>query len=142
MSDEYSGSSRQRYRRFVRDYKQQRLDAVAEAAQAKKTALDRPASTGVEAPGGETAPKGLFPGRRREFLRVYGRWLWPHRAAIGLTEENDAVAIVVSEERGHIALAMNGRIERALSADELRQRLATFVTERRGGGRAASAYDA
>ena len=65
-----------------------------------------------------------------------------HRAAIGLTEENDAVAIVVSEERGHIGLAMNGRIERALSADELRQRLATFVTERRGGGRAASAYDA
>ena len=65
-----------------------------------------------------------------------------HRAAIGLTEENDAVAIVVSEERGQIALAMNGRIERALSADELRQRLGTFVTERRGGGRAASAYDA
>ena len=84
MSDEYSGSSRQRYRRFVRDYKQQRLDAVAEAAQAKKTALDRPAGTGVEAPGAETAPKGLFPGRRREFLRVYGRWLWPHRAAIAL----------------------------------------------------------
>ncbi len=84
MSDEYSGSSRQRYRRFVRDYKQQRLDAVAEAAQAKKTALDRPAGTGVEAPGAETAPKGLLPGRRREFLRVYGRWLWPHRAAIGL----------------------------------------------------------
>jgi diadenylate cyclase len=65
-----------------------------------------------------------------------------HRAAIGLTEENDAVAIVVSEERGHIALAMNGRIERALSPDELRERLGTFVTQRRGGGRAASAYDA
>ena len=57
---------------------------MAEAAQAKKTALDRPAGTGVEAPGGEAAPKGLFPGRRREFLRVYGRWLWPHRAAIAL----------------------------------------------------------
>src|SRR4029453_1820231 len=37
------------------------------------------------------------------------------RAAIGLTEENDAVAIVVSEERGQIALAMNGRIDRGLS---------------------------
>jgi len=65
-----------------------------------------------------------------------------HRAAIGLTEENDAVAIVVSEERGHIGLAMNGRIERALSADELRQRLGTFVTGRRGNGRVASTYDA
>jgi diadenylate cyclase len=65
-----------------------------------------------------------------------------HRAAIGLTEENDAVAIVVSEERGQIALAMNGRIERAISADELRERLGTFITQRRGGGRSASAYDA
>jgi diadenylate cyclase len=65
-----------------------------------------------------------------------------HRAAIGLSEENDAVAIVVSEERGQIALAMNGRIERALSPDELRERLATLVMQRRGSGRAASAYDA
>ena len=59
-----------------------------------------------------------------------------HRAAIGLTEENDAVAIVVSEERGQIALAMNGRIERAISPDELRERLGTFVMQRRGSGRA------
>ena len=29
-----------------------------------------------------------------------------HRAAIGLTEENDAVAVVVSEERGQIAIAI------------------------------------
>jgi diadenylate cyclase len=65
-----------------------------------------------------------------------------HRAAIGLTEENDAVAIVVSEERGQIALAMNGRIDRALTADQLRQRLGTFVMQRRGAGRPASAYDA
>ena len=66
-----------------------------------------------------------------------------HRAAIGLTEENDAVAIVVSEERGHIGLAMNGRIDRALSPDQLRERLRTFIIARRGaGGRASSAYDA
>jgi len=65
-----------------------------------------------------------------------------HRAAIGLTEENDAVAIVVSEERGHIGLAMNGRIDRALSPDQLRERLGAFVMQRRGGGRQASAYDA
>src|SRR6186997_76804 len=65
-----------------------------------------------------------------------------HRAAIGLTEENDAVAIVISEERGEIGLAMNGRIDRGLSGDDLRDRLKTFVVQRRGSGRPASAYDA
>ena len=65
-----------------------------------------------------------------------------HRAAIGLTEESDAIAIVVSEERGQIALAMNGRIDRALTPDQLRDRLHTFVVQRRPGGRTAPAYDA
>jgi diadenylate cyclase len=65
-----------------------------------------------------------------------------HRAALGITEENDAVAIVVSEENGQIALAMNGRIDRGLSADDLGERLKTFVVQRRGSGRPASAYDA
>jgi diadenylate cyclase len=54
-----------------------------------------------------------------------------HRAAIGLTEEGDAVAIIVSEESGQISLAMDGRIERALSADDLRTRLRSLVTHRR-----------
>jgi diadenylate cyclase len=62
-----------------------------------------------------------------------------HRAAIGLTEENDAVAIVVSEERGHMSFAMNGRIDRSLSSDQLRERLRTFVVQRRGVGRSTSA---
>ena len=65
-----------------------------------------------------------------------------HRAAIGLTEENDAVAIVVSEERGQIGFAINGRIDRGLTPDELRERLKTFVMQRRVGGRVSSAYDA
>ena len=46
-----------------------------------------------------------------------------HRAAIGLTEENDALAIVVSEETGTISVAADGRIERGLDADALRRRL-------------------
>ena len=46
-----------------------------------------------------------------------------HRAAIGVTEETDAVAIVVSEETGSISLASNGNIERFLDADRLRVRL-------------------
>ena len=41
-----------------------------------------------------------------------------HRAAIGLTEENDAVAVVVSEETGAISLVADGEIERGLDADD------------------------
>lgn len=54
-----------------------------------------------------------------------------HRAAIGLTEETDAVVVVVSEETGAIGLAIEGRIEQRLSPDELRARLKTLVLRRR-----------
>jgi diadenylate cyclase len=65
-----------------------------------------------------------------------------HRAAIGLTEEGDAIAIVVSEETGKISLAMNGRIDRALTPDLLRERLRPLVIQRRGRASAsAAAYD-
>jgi diadenylate cyclase len=58
-----------------------------------------------------------------------------HRAAIGLTEENDAIAVVVSEERGQIALAIDGGLERDLSGDQLRERLQALLTQRRTGTR-------
>ena len=54
-----------------------------------------------------------------------------HRAAIGLTEECDAVAVVVSEERGEISVSLNGLISRGLSADELRGRLQALILPRR-----------
>jgi diadenylate cyclase len=54
-----------------------------------------------------------------------------HRAAIGLTEECDAVAVVVSEERGELSLSLNGRIARGLSTDELRVRLQALILPRR-----------
>ena len=54
-----------------------------------------------------------------------------HRAAIGLTEESDAVAIVISEERGEISLSTRGRIERRLTTDELRARLQALILQRR-----------
>jgi diadenylate cyclase len=50
-----------------------------------------------------------------------------HRAAIGLTEESDAIAVVVSEERGEISLALNGRIERGLTTEDLRARLQQLI---------------
>jgi len=50
-----------------------------------------------------------------------------HRAALGLTEENDAVAIVVSEETGAISIALGGGLERGLSADHLRMRLRVLL---------------
>ena len=54
-----------------------------------------------------------------------------HRAAIGLTEENDAVALVVSEETGSISVVADGGIERGLATDVLRDRLRSLVLERR-----------
>lgn len=54
-----------------------------------------------------------------------------HRAAIGLTEENDSVAVVVSEETGSISIVVDGQIERGLDANALRARLRELILQRR-----------
>lgn len=46
-----------------------------------------------------------------------------HRAAIGVTEVTDALAVVVSEETGTISLAVEGRLDRGLTEEELKVRL-------------------
>ena len=46
-----------------------------------------------------------------------------HRAAVGITEETDAVAIVVSEETGAMSLAVSGSIELGISIERLANRL-------------------
>ena len=50
-----------------------------------------------------------------------------HRAALGLTEENDAIAIVISEETGNVSLALDGELERGLSPDALHIRLRSLL---------------
>lgn len=50
-----------------------------------------------------------------------------HRAGIGITEETDAIAIIVSEETGSVSLAVAGTIERDLTIDELRDRMGTLL---------------
>jgi diadenylate cyclase len=57
-----------------------------------------------------------------------------HRAAIGLTEENDSIALVVSEETGIVSLVIDGGIERELAQGDLRVRLRRLVTHRRARG--------
>jgi diadenylate cyclase len=56
-----------------------------------------------------------------------------HRAAIGLTEESDALVIVVSEETGIISVAYNGRVVRRLDINRLRNVLLAFFQHRLGG---------
>jgi len=50
-----------------------------------------------------------------------------HRAAIGLSEETDALVVVVSEETGTISLASEGALERFLTPEDLKKRLETHL---------------
>jgi len=50
-----------------------------------------------------------------------------HRAAIGITEESDALAVVVSEETGTMSVAHSGRLIRNLDQDRLRRVLRTLM---------------
>src|SRR5256714_7833607 len=50
-----------------------------------------------------------------------------HRAGIGVTEETDAIAVIVSEETGAISLAVKGNIERDLPVERVRERLSQLL---------------
>jgi diadenylate cyclase len=50
-----------------------------------------------------------------------------HRAGIGVTEETDAIAVIVSEETGAISLAVGGKIERDVTVEELRERIGELL---------------
>lgn len=54
-----------------------------------------------------------------------------HRAGIGLSEESDAIVILVSEETGSVSLAINGRLTRNLSKEELSTILKGLIKKRK-----------
>ncbi len=61
-----------------------------------------------------------------------------HRAAIGMSENSDAVVVVVSEETGTISLAVEGDLTRGFSGETLRRKLESYLTNgsdsKSGGG--------
>jgi diadenylate cyclase len=64
-----------------------------------------------------------------------------HRAAIGITEQTDAIAIVVSEEQGSVSLVERGVVRRVIDEERLLRLLTGLLhsTDRTGGGRGPAA---
>src|SRR5687767_9362708 len=65
-----------------------------------------------------------------------------HRAAVGMSQESDAVVLVVSEETGDISVADRGRLLRKLAPDALRTLLAELLGRGNGGGAGGGGDDA
>jgi diadenylate cyclase len=67
----------------------------------------------------------IFPVSQREDLdRALGL---RHRAGLGITEESDAIAIVVSEETGNLSICYRGKIERGFKPDQFEKRLSELL---------------
>jgi len=49
-----------------------------------------------------------------------------HRAALGIAEESDAIAVVISEETGIVSLAYDGKLDKYVPLDELQGKLNGF----------------
>ena len=76
-------SSQQRYRAFVQDYKQRRLDDAIEAAEHRPQGAAPAEGAGTDGAEGAVEAAGTRRQRRRRYLRDYIGWLWPHRYAVG-----------------------------------------------------------
>lgn len=84
--------------------------------------------------GGRIAAAGCFLplSMRADLSTEYGS---RHRAALGLSEETDAVAVVVSEERGALTIAEGGQLRADLSGRELRDLLIDLLLLKKSGRR-------
>jgi diadenylate cyclase len=79
----------------------------------------------------------IFPVSQREDLdRTLGL---RHRAGLGITEESDAIAIVVSEETGNISICHRGKIERGFKPEQFEKRLSELLL--RGNGQSEDNED-
>ena len=58
------------------------------------------------------------------YRRLFGM---RHKAAIGISEVSDAVAVAVSEETGQISIAFKGLLEKDIDRNDFRQRLADYI---------------
>src|ERR1700730_14304459 len=91
----HARSSSHRYKAFVEDYRHKRLDDKAEGADKSPA----------------PAARGLPRGKRREYLREYARWLWPHRYSIATVF---AFAVVITALQMIEPLFMRFIIDRVL----------------------------
>lgn len=50
-----------------------------------------------------------------------------HRAAVGISESSDCIVVIVSEERGHISIALNGELKEDISTTEVRREVRKYL---------------
>lgn len=62
-------------------------------------------------------------------VNISGKLGTRHKAALGVTEDSDALALVVSEETGNISLALGGKIETKMSEERLKNRLTAILKQ-------------
>ncbi len=106
------------------------LDAIASADLLESLFLPQsPLHDGaVLVEGARISAAGCFLplSRTADVARAHGS---RHRAALGISEETDAVAVVVSEETARISLAVDGAIESPVDEAALRRRLVELIAE-------------
>jgi uncharacterized protein (TIGR00159 family) len=83
--------------------------------------------------GGRLAAAGCFLPLSKD-PNIDKRYGTRHRAALGLTEDSDAIVVLVSEEAGEAHLVKNGKITTNLNEEELRQSLSALLDLSRAQG--------